>query len=87
MSSPLVIYSHSRAIWHHGLHIFPHHDDVIKWKQFFALLAFYAGNSAVNGEFHAQKPVKRSFYVLFDLRLNQQLSKQWRRQWFETPSR
>ena len=33
------------------------------------------------------KPVTRSFDVFFDLRLEQQLSKQWRRWWFETPSR
>ena len=28
-----------------------------------------------------------SFDIFFDLCLNQQLSKQWRRPWFETPSR
>ena len=28
------------------------------------------------GEFHAQRPVKRSFDVFFDLRLNKKLSKQ-----------
>ena len=31
--------------------------------------------------------VTRSFHVFFDLHLNQQLSKQWRRQWFYMPSR
>ena len=35
----------------------------------------------------AQRPVTRSFDVFFDLRLNQQMSKRWRRRWFETPSR
>ena len=54
---------------------------------FFALLAFCAGNSSVTGEFPSRKPVAQSFDGFFDLRLNQQLSKQWRRQWFETPSR
>ena len=39
------------------------------------------------GEIPAQRPVTRSFDVFFDLRLKQQLSKQWRRRWFETPSR
>ena len=34
----------------------------------------------------AQRPVTRSFDVFFDLCLNQQLSKQWKRWWFETPS-
>ena len=56
-------------------------------ETFSALLAFCAGNSPVNGEFPAQRPVTRSFDVFFDLGLNRQLSKQWRRRWFETPSR
>ena len=38
------------------------HDDVIKWKHF-----------PVPGEFPAQRPVTRSFDVLFDLRLNNSL--------------
>ena len=33
-----------------------------------------------------QRPVTRSFNVFFDLHLKQQLSKQRRRRWFETPS-
>ena len=41
-----------------------------------ALLAICAGNSPVPGEFHAQRPVIRSFDVFFDLRLNKRLSKQ-----------
>ena len=52
-----------------------------------ALLAFCAGNSPVTGEFSAQRPVTRSFDVFVDLRLNQQLNKQWRRLGFETPAR
>ena len=51
-------------------------------ETFSALLAF----CAVTGEFPAQKSVTRSFGIFFDLGLNQQLSKQWRRRWFETPS-
>ena len=39
------------------------------------------------GEFPAQRPVKRSFNVFFDLPLNKRLSKQWWSWWFETPSR
>ena len=50
---------------------------------FSALLALCAGNSPVP----TQRPVTRSFDVFVELRLNQQLSKQWRRRWFETPSR
>ena len=33
------------------------------------------------------KPVTSKFDVFFDLRLNKRLCKQWRRRWFETPSR
>ena len=51
------------------------------------LLAFYEGNSPVNGEFPSRKPVTRSFDVFFDLRLNKRLSKQPRRRWLGTPSR
>ena len=54
-------------------------------ETFLALMAFCAGNSQVTGEFPAQKLVTRSFDVFFDLRLNQLLSKQWRRLWFKTP--
>ena len=42
-------------------------------------------NSSVTGEFSAQRPVMRSFDVLFDLRLNKRLSKQSRCWRFETP--
>ena len=45
-------------------------------ETFSALLAFCAGNSPVPVEFHAQRPVTRSFDVTFDLRLNKRLSKQ-----------
>ena len=55
-------------------------------ETFSALLAFCAGNSLVPGEFHAQRPVTRSFDVFFDLHLNKQLSKQSWGWWFETPS-
>ena len=56
-------------------------------ETFSALLAFCAGNSQVTSEFPAQRPVTRSFDVFFYLRLNQHLTKQCRRRWFETPSR
>ena len=48
-----------------------------------ALLAICAGNSPVPGEFHAQRPVTRSFDVFFDLRLNKRLSKQSWCWWFQ----
>ena len=43
-----------------------------------AILVRYAGNSPVTGEFPSQRPVKRSFDVLFDLRLNKRWSTRWR---------
>ena len=55
-------------------------------ETFSALLALFAGNSLVFGEFPSQRPVTRGFDVFFDLRLNKRLSKQPRRWWFETPS-
>ena len=55
-------------------------------ETFSALLAIFAGNSPVPGEFPAQMPVTRSFDVFFDLRLNKRLSKQSWGRWFETPS-
>ena len=54
---------------------------------FSALVAICAGNSQVPGEFPAQSPVARSFDILFDLRLNKRLSKQWWGWLFETLSR
>ena len=45
-------------------------------ETFSALLAICAGNSPVSGEFPSQRPVTRSFDIIFDLRLNKQLSKQ-----------
>ena len=56
-------------------------------ETFSALLALCAGNSPVTGEFHAERPVTRSFGVFFDLRLNKRLSKQSWGWWFGTPSR
>ena len=56
-------------------------------ETFSALLAIYAGNSPVPGEFPTQRPVTRSFDVYFDLRPNKRLSKQSWGWWFETPSR
>ena len=54
----------------------------------FASLALCAGNLPVTGEFPSQWPVKRSFDVFFDRRLNKRrLSKQLRCRWFETQSR
>ena len=60
--------------WRHQMETFP------------ALLALYVGNSPVTGEFPSQRPVTRSFDVVFDLHLNKRLSKQSRRRWFETSS-
>ena len=55
-------------------------------ETFSVLLALCARNSPVTSEFPSQKPVTGSFDVFFDLRLNKQLSKQWRPRRFEMPS-
>ena len=55
-------------------------------ETFSALLAICVGNSPVSGEFPAQRPVTRSFYAFFDVRLNKRLSKQLWGWWFETYS-
>ena len=50
----------------------------------FRVTGLCAGNSPVTSEFPTQRPVTRSFDVFFDLRLNRDWSKQWRRCWFQT---
>ena len=52
-------------------------------ETFSVLLALCAGT----GEFPSQRSMTRIFYILFDLRLNKRLRKQWWGWWFETPSR
>ena len=66
---------------------FPYPMMTSSMETFSALLAICAGNSPVTGEFPTQRPVTRSFDVLFHLRLNKQLSKQSWGWWFETLSR
>ena len=55
-------------------------------EAFSALQAICVGNSPVSHEFPTQRPVTRCFNVLFDLRLNERLSKQSWGWWFETSS-
>ena len=48
--------------------------DIYAWwrnqmETFPALLAIYAGNSPLTGEYPAQRPVTRSFDIFFGLRL------------------
>ena len=66
------------------------HYEMAWWRYqmetFSALLAFWAGNSLVTGEFPSQRPVMRIFDVFFDLRLDKWLSKQSKHWWFKTPS-
>ena len=52
----------------------------------FRVTGHLCGNSPVPGEFLAQRPVRRSFDVFFDLHMNKRLSKQSWGWWFETPS-
>ena len=54
-------------------------------ETFSALLDIVRGIHQWCGEFTAQRPVTRSFGVLFDLRLNKPLSKQSWGWWFEAP--
>ena len=51
--------------WHHQM------------ETFSALLAFSAGNSRVTDDFPSQRPVRRSFDIFFDLRLNKRLDNSW----------
>ena len=61
--------------WRHQMKRFPRHWPFVRGIH----------RSPVN--FPAQRPVIRSFGVFFDLRPNEQLSKQSWGWWFETPSR
>ena len=72
--------------WRHGIITLSASWWRHQMETFSALLVLCAGNSPVTGEFPAQKPVTQSFDVLFDLRLNKRLRKQWWDWWFETPS-
>ena len=64
IAQPAALWTRIFAWWRHQM------------KTFSALLAFCAGNSPVTGEFPTQRPVSRSFDVVFDLNLNKRLSKQ-----------
>ena len=56
-------------------------------ETFSALLTICAGNSPVPDEFPAQRPVRRSFDVFFNMSLNKRLRTQSWGWWFETLSR
>ena len=90
-SEPSVYASKLSPSSHHPAWCVLVYNGVSWWRHqmetFSVFLAFRAGNSPVIGEFTTQRPVTRSFDVFYDLRLNQQLSKQLRLTWFETPSR
>ena len=75
-------------LWHsiYVPHMWPV-DVVSTWwrhqmETFSALLALYAWNSPITGEFPTQRPVTPSFDVFFDLRLNKRLIKQSCDWWF-----
>ena len=55
-------------------------------ENIFRVTGLLCGEFTGPGEFSTQRPVTRSFDVLFDLHLNKQMSKQSRGWWFETPS-
>ena len=62
-------------------------EIIHQMESFSALLVVCEGNSRVTDGFPSQRPVMRSFDVVFDLRLNKRLSKQSSRKWIETRSR
>ena len=68
--------------FHVKISAWPHHQ----METFSALLVLYTGNSPVTSEFPSQRPVTRSFDVIFDLLLNKRFSKQSWGWWFEMPS-
>ena len=63
------------------------HPPPHRMETFSALLALCEGNPPVTGGFPSQRPVTRSFDILFDMGLNKWLGKQSRRRWVETPCR
>ena len=67
--------------WDHS-----YHDDAIKWKHFPHYWPFVRGihHSPVNSPHKGQWC--RALFFSFDVRLNQTLSKQWKRWWFEISS-
>ena len=81
-------FEHNTNVWNGFGNIFQtfRSHGVSWWRHqmetFSALLAHYAGNSPVAGEFPS-----RTFDVFFDLRLNKRSGKQSWGWWFETPSR
>ena len=64
---PLLGMNLANAWWRHQMEILS------------TLLALCVGNSPVTGGFPSQRPVTRSFDVLFDVRLDKRFSKQLRR--------
>ena len=71
---------------------FPNYNDPVYWSISTSMAKSSNGNifrvtGPVTGEFPSQRPVTRSFDVLFYRRLNKRLGKQSRRLWFEMPSR
>ena len=75
-------YFYIQICWQWWLHTWWRHQ----METFSTLLAICAGNSPVSGEFPAQRPVTRSFYVFFDLRMDGRLSKHSWGWWLDTLS-
>ena len=101
--SKMSIYCHTNLLAHigpNGLCIFYHLYKrsinyrlctTSRWRHqmetFSASLALCVGNSPITGKFPAQRPMTWGFDVFFDLRLNEQLSKQSWGLYFDTPRR
>ena len=77
----LLLMKVARRYWRVVCLIAPCGLESTRWRHqmetFSTLLTFCVGNSPVTGEFPAQRPVTRSFDVVFDLRLNKWFSKRW----------
>ena len=73
------IFTHEELIWRFVGSWWRHQMEAI-----FASLALCVGNSPVTGEFPAQRPVRRSIGVFFDLHLNKRFSKHSWGWWVET---
>ena len=75
-----MYYSMMTILWRDRIIIHGFKAIITWWRHqmetFSALLALCAGNSPVTGEFPAQRPVRRSFDIFFDLCQNKRLSKQ-----------
>ena len=75
---------HGLVLIHCISHLPTFHKDVIKWKHFPRYWPFVRGIHRWPVDSSHKSQWRGALVFFFDLRLNKQ---QWRRRWFETPSR